>query len=101
MTPLFKGAKPVRWNVGSETYTPKDARDCKDHPAVRNTSYGEVHDLIGTNGCSYTPDLWTWCVMGVIEQSNRQRLIVNPGDWILEPVPGVFLVLTDEQFRSL
>jgi hypothetical protein len=89
--------EPVQWNTSEP---PLDARDCKDHPAVRNTDYMEVHHLTGTSGCSPKQPYWTWPVLGVIERDSGKQLVV-PGDWILEPTEGVYVVIHNEQYEAL
>lgn len=93
-------SRQVCWNKPDKDGKPKHTDECKDHPAVRRTSYMEIHHLIGTSGCSKEEPYWTWMVMGVIE-TPRGKLVVNPGDWIVEPLKGYYQVLTDEQFKAL
>ena len=88
---------PVQWNASEP---PLDARNCNDHPAVRNTDYMEVHHLTGTSGCSPVHPHWTWPVLGVIETEIGKQLVV-PGDWILEPVEGTFVVIHKEQYEAM
>lgn len=100
----------TRWN--------KDAlrgRECRDHPKVRGTSYGEVNQLLGTSGCSNKSPYWDWTRMGIILDHNDNRLVVNPGDWIIEihgkevdrskcstELPVVLtLVMVDELYKDL
>jgi hypothetical protein len=70
------------------------ARDCKDHPEVRSTSYGEVFEILGTAGCSREEPFWSWMVLGVLE-TERGKQLVCPGDSIIEIVEGVYLVTSD------
>jgi hypothetical protein len=73
----------VQWNVGGERL----GRECKDHPAVRGTSYMEVHRLLGTSGCSSEEPYWDWARMGVIETLEGPHVVL-PGDWIITGVKG-------------
>ena len=67
------------WNVGGKQL----GRECADHPAVRGTSYQEIHELLGTSGCSNDAEMWDWSRLGVIE-TKRGRLVVYPNDLIIE-----------------
>ena len=67
-----------QWNVDGAQL----GRECTDHSAVRGTTYLEVHELIGTSGCSHNEPYWNWDRMGVIE-TKRGRLVVIPGDYIV------------------
>lgn len=62
----------------------KHTFQCKDHGGVRGTSYMEIHELLGTSGCSAHYPYWTWNVCGIIRDHNKNKLVVSPGDWILE-----------------
>lgn len=88
---------PVQWNA---TEPPQDARNCKDHPAVRNTDYMEVHHLTGTSGCSPQHPHWTWPVLGVIEDETSKQLVV-PGDWIFEVSEGKYVVVHAHQYEAI
>lgn len=70
------------------------------HPAVRGTSYMEVHELVETSGCSPEEPYWVWSALGVIE-TKRGKLLVCPNDWIIEMTEGVFTVLPDPVYRSI
>lgn len=59
------------------------------HPSIRPTSYMEVHQLLGTSGCSNDANMWDWSVLGVIDNS-RGKVVVFPGDVILEIAPSVY-----------
>lgn len=67
------------------------AFDCKDHPKVRSTSYIEIHNLIGTSGCSKEPPYWDWSVLGILD-SERGKTIVYPGDVLLDLESGETLI---------
>lgn len=84
----------VQWNPPANGKV-KLGRECDDVGGVRGTSYGEVHELIGTSGCSKQPPYWNWSTMGVIEDPIGNRLVVSPGDWILKMGPSVS-VMTNE-----
>lgn len=88
---------PIQWNA---TEPPQDARNCKDHPAVRNTDYMEVHHLTGTSGCSPQHPHWTWPVLGVIEDETSKQLVV-PGDWIFEVSEGKYVVVHANQYEAI
>lgn len=90
---------PTRWNAPSDTGGPIWARDCKDHPLVRGTDYSEVFKLIGTSGCSRSPEMWQWTVLGVLE-TPKGNLLVYPGDWIVEVVKGYFIIMPDADYRA-
>lgn len=96
-------SKPVQFNPGEyDVKRPLDWHEegFKDfHPAVRGTSYGEIHELLGTSGCSPEQPYWVWSVCGVI-QGTRGRQVVCPNDWILELAEGVFTVVPDSVYRS-
>jgi len=93
-------SRQVRWNWQGEGKRPLDTRECHDHPAVRGTTYMEISDLLGTSGCSKEEPYWVWSCMGIIE-TNRGKQVVCPGDWIVEPIKGLYQVLTHEQFMVL
>ncbi len=57
---------------------------------VRPTSYMEVHELIGTSGCSNDGNLWAWSILGVVD-TPRGKLVVYPGDTLVEVQPGLFI----------
>ena len=59
------------------------------HPSIRPTSYMEVHQLLGTSGCSNDAAMWDWSVLGVIENP-RGKVVVFPGDVIRVITPGVY-----------
>lgn len=69
------------------------------HPAVRGTTYMEVHQLIGTAGVSPEEPYWIWSTMGVIE-TTRGKLLVCPNDWVLEPSEGFYIVMPDDVYRK-
>lgn len=79
----------VQWNVPNKDGKVLLARECKDHPKVRPTSYLEVSTLCGTAGCSKEPPHWGWEVMGVIDTLEGKH-IVSPGDYIIKGVKGEF-----------
>lgn len=89
--------KPIQWN---KTEPPQDARECNDHPAVRNTDYMEVHHLTGTSGCSPHHPHWTWPVLGVIEDESSKQLVV-PGDWIFEVSENKYVVMHAHQYEAI
>lgn len=88
---------PIQWNA---TEPPQDARNCKDHPAVRNTDYMEVHHLTGTSGCSPQHPYWTWPVLGVIEDKSSKQLVI-PGDWIFEVCEDKYVVVHAHQYEAI
>jgi hypothetical protein len=92
--------KATRWNTPDEKGVPAWTRDNADHPAVRPTHYMEIADLYGTSGCSKGYPYWTYVAMGIID-TNRGKVVVEPGDWIIEPMEGVYLVVTDTHYRQL
>ena len=79
----------IQWNVPDENGKVKLAKDCKDHPKVRPTSYLEVSEMLGTAGCSQEQPYWDWSVMGVIDTLEGKH-IVRPGDYIIKGVKGEF-----------
>jgi hypothetical protein len=58
-----------------------------DHPAVRKTSYEEIHALLGTSGCSREHPYWDWQAMGVIDTKEGPHVVI-PGDIIITGVQG-------------
>lgn len=74
--------KLVQWNKPIEG-KPIWARDCKDHPDVKPTHYMRISNLLATSGCSDREPYWDWTVLGLLEDSNGNILVVNPGDWIV------------------
>lgn len=92
--------EPIQWNNYIEEQPPIFGRECKDHPAVRGTHYMEVHHLVGTSGCSPLDPCWGWVVLGVIENSHGKQLVC-PGDWILEPTDGVYVVMSNTQYAAM
>ena len=70
--------------------------ECKDHKAVRGTSYIEVARILDTAGCS-RHDGWTWSVMGAIEMTNG-IMFICPGEWVVE-IGKKIMVFTDGDFR--
>lgn len=94
---------PVQWNPVVEGGKPLDFLDegfAELHPAVKATSYMQIHHLIGTSGCSKDEPWWTWTVMGVLETKHGKQ-VVAPNDWIIEAAAGVFIVLTDAEFKAM
>ena len=98
------GKPAVQWNPGeygvSKPLEWFDEGFKELHPAVRGTSYMEVHELIDTSGCSPEDPYWVWSCLGVIE-SKRGKLVVCPNDWILETAEGVFTVVPDSVYKAL
>jgi hypothetical protein len=86
--------KKIQWNKEGRL-----AHECKDHPNVRSTSYSEVSNLIGTNGCSLNAPWWDWSAMGIIEDE-RGKTLVYPGDWVIEVYDEIFLVIDDTTFQK-
>lgn len=97
---LYRGQ--IRWNWAGQGKDEQRVfgRDCKDHPAVRGSNYMEIAKLLETSGCSKHDPWWSWEVLGVID-TDYGKLVVCPGDWIIEPIKGLYQVLTDDQFRKL
>ncbi len=95
----FIKADWVQWNFRKTENGLYLGRDCKDHPAVRGTDYMEIHRLLGTSGCSTEFPHYNWEVMGVIENIHGKQ-VVSPGNWIGTLLPGVHVVMTDEEHRS-
>lgn len=87
--------KSFRWNVEAVP-----AFTLEDNTLVSPTSYMEVFELIGTSGCSNTPEMWTWSVMGVLETS-RGKIVVNPGDWVVELCKDFYVVMSNEEYMTL
>ena len=85
----------IRWNADAV-----NGYECLDHPKVQGTSYMEVHSLIGTSGCSRDAQMYQWSVMGVIA-THQGKLLVNPGDWVIEIVKDHFLVVDNHTYRNL
>ena len=79
----------IQWNTPDKNGKVKLARECKDHPKVRPTSYLEVSEMLGTAGCSCEQPYWDWSVMGVIDTLEGKH-IVRPGDYIIKGVKGEF-----------
>lgn len=93
--------KATRWNApSSDAAKPVWTRDCKDHAAVRQTTYMEIADIYGTSGCSKQEPYWTYTVLGIIE-TPRGKLVVEPGDWIVEPMDGAIMVIPDNLYHRL
>lgn len=67
--------------------------------AVRGTSYMEIHDLLGTSGCSKNEPWWSWSVLGVIE-TLEGRMVCEPGDWIIKGVNGEFYSCKPDIFEK-
>ncbi len=66
--------------------------------AVRPTTYMEVHQLIGTSGCSPTPEMWDWSVMGVMT-TTRGKILVCPGDYLITLYDDSHLVLSQKEMN--
>lgn len=82
--PKFK-KKPIiieaiQWNPAGKQF-------CRDHPCVRGTNYMEVHELLGTSGCTNDAIMWDWTRLGCIDTFEGKHL-VTPGDWIITGVKG-------------
>lgn len=60
-----------------------------EYVGVSPTSYEEVHQLIGTNGCSKESPYWTWDCMGTVTTIHGQKTIVVPGDYIMPEPDGI------------
>ena len=88
----------IQWNVPDKNRKVKLAKDCKDHPEVRPTSYKEVYRLCGTAGYSPEPPYWDWSVMGVIDTLEGKH-IVRPGDYIIKGVKGEFYPCKPDIFK--
>lgn len=98
------GKPAVQWNPGE--YGVSKPMEWFDegfkamHPAVRGTSYMEVHELVGTSGCSPEEPYWVWSALGVIE-TKRGKILVCPNDWIIEMAEGLFTVVPDPVYKAL
>jgi len=68
------------------------------HPKVRFTSYHEIFEILKTPGNSRVSPYWTWQVMGILE-TERGKLIVLPGDWIVELMFGYFIVMSNVEYN--
>lgn len=88
----------VQWNVRKTENGLYLGRDCNDHPAVRGTDYMEIHNLLGTSGCSPQEPYWDWSVMGVIQTTHGKQVVV-PGDWIGTLIDGVYVVVSNAEYR--
>ncbi len=89
----------IRWNVPDENGKVLLAQECKDHPAVRLTSYLEVSEMLGTVGCSKELPYWDWSVMGVIDTLEGKH-IVSPGDYIIKGIKGEFYPCKPDIFEA-
>ena len=88
----------IRWNVPDKNGKVLLARECKDHPGVRPTSYNEVFEMCNTSGCSSEPPHWDWAAMGVIDTLEGKH-VVSPGDFIIEGVKGEFYPCKPDVFE--
>jgi hypothetical protein len=88
----------IQWNTPDKNGKVKLARECKDHPKVRPTSYLEVSEMLGTAGCSQEQPYWDWSVMGVIDTLEGKH-IVRPGDYIIKGVKGEFYPCKPDVFE--
>jgi hypothetical protein len=68
------------------------------HPKVSRTSYTEVAQLLGTSGCSHSPECWSWHVLGMIHTPTGKQ-IVRPGDWVITEASGEVYAIDPEAFR--
>lgn len=75
---------PVQWNKNAQEL----GAECKDHPAVRGTTYLEVAYICSTSGCSPDEAMWDWARMGVIA-TRYGRQVVCPNDWVITDAFGV------------
>jgi hypothetical protein len=66
---------------------------------VRPTGYLEVHEMLGTTGCSRGEPYWDWSVLGVI-QTLEGKHIVTPGDFVIRGVSGEFYPCKPDIFRQ-
>ena len=89
----------IQWNAPDKNGKVKLAKDCKDHPEVRPTSYLEVSEMLGTAGCSQEQPYWDWSVMGVIDTLEGKH-IVSPGDYIIKGVKGEFYPCKPDIFEA-
>lgn len=90
----------IRWNAPDEKGHPLLTENCTDHPSVHRVSYELVANLLETSGCSKEEPYWIHSVIGGLHTSRGVQLIC-PGDWIVEPLEGVYLVLTHDQYLAL
>lgn len=90
----------IRWNVPDENNQPLLTANCTDHSAVHRVSYELVSSLLETSGCSKEEPYWIHSVIGGLHTSRGVQLVC-PGDWIVEPLEGVYLVLTHDQYLAL
>jgi len=102
---IYVGWGPINYSEGymmpnsnSETlisfqWNPDKMLSCEyeGYPLVRPTNYMEVHYILGTSGCSRSPNFYCWSVLGVIE-SSRGKLIVEPGDWVTNLPDGNIMI---------
>lgn len=66
---------------------------------VRGTSYMEVHNLLGTSGCSSKDPYWNWSTLGVID-TLEGKMVCEPGDWIIKGVNGEFYPCKPDIFEK-
>lgn len=92
---LRQPVEAAQWNAES-----KLARALGKINPVRATTYLEVHNLVGTSGCSYDKEMYDWSVLGILETA-QGKLIVRPGDWIIEDELGNPRVCRKEDFDKL
>lgn len=79
---------------------PFSTRELTDlHPAIRGTNWEEVSKLLDTGGCGRVAPNWSYMYLGMVS-TEHGKLIISPDEWLLEPFPGVFLILTNEQFET-
>lgn len=79
---------------------PFATREISDlHPAIRGTHWEEVSKLLGTGGCSKVAPNWSYMYLGMVN-TEHGKLIIAPDEWLLEPFPGTYLILTHEQFET-
>lgn len=94
---------PYQFNAGVcdiKGNVPVNTREITDlHPAIRGTHYGEVSDLLDTSGCSKYHPWWTWSVLGMV-QTEHGKMIIAPNEWLIEPFPNVYVILTPEQYQE-
>jgi hypothetical protein len=89
----------IQWNVPDKDGKTLLARECNDHPKVRQTSYLEVSELCGTAGCSKEPPYWDWSRMGVIDTLEGKH-VVCPGDYIIQGVNGEYYPCKPDIFEK-
>lgn len=89
----------VRWNVPDKKGKVLLARECKDHPNVRPTSYLNVSRLCDSSGCYPDQPYWGWEVLGVIDTLEGKH-IVSPGDYIIKGVQGEFYPCKPDIFEE-